>query len=56
MARLHAPSNGTVVVALPFELGLLVETLWWHPLHERDPAHLWLRQIAVRAGHLVTAK
>ncbi|MFD5258294.1 LysR family transcriptional regulator [Streptomyces bobili] len=54
-ARLHSPANGTVVVDLPFELGILVETLWWHPMHDRDPAHTWLRQTAARAGQLVGA-
>nr|WSS59743.1 LysR family transcriptional regulator [Streptomyces sp. NBC_01177] len=55
VARPYSPGNGTVVVDLPFELGLLVETLWWHPMHERDPAHAWLRQTAARAGQLVAA-
>lgn len=52
VARLHAD---TVVstVDLPFELGYLVESLWWHPIHERDPAHIWLRHMASRAGQLI---
>jgi len=41
------------VVDLPFELGVLVETLWWHPLHERDPAHTWFRQMTARAGRMI---
>ena len=36
-------------------MGPLVESLLWHPLHERDPAHTWLRKIAAEAGHLVAA-
>ncbi|MFF4490126.1 LysR family transcriptional regulator [Streptomyces sp. NPDC001544] len=55
IARLFALQGKTSVVDLPFELGVLVETLWWHPMHERDPAHIWLRQIAARAAQLVTA-
>ena len=55
IARPYTPANGTVVVELPFTLGLLVETLWWHPMHDRDPAHTWLRQTAARAGQLVAA-
>jgi hypothetical protein len=34
---------------------MLVEALWWHPMHERDPAHRWLRQAAVRAAERVDA-
>ncbi|WP_128381325.1 hypothetical protein [Streptomyces cavernae] len=49
-----APSgSGRTVVDLPFGVGPLVESLLWHPLHERDPAHIWLRKIAAEAGHLV---
>ncbi|CAM5658358.1 LysR family transcriptional regulator [Streptomyces griseorubiginosus] len=55
IAWLFAPQGKTTILDLPFELGVLVETLWWHPMHERDPAHIWLRQIAARAGQLVTA-
>lgn len=49
----HLPTVRSVVtvVDLPFELGTLVESLWWHPLRERDAAHTWLRQMAVQAGH-----
>jgi hypothetical protein len=32
---------------------MLVEALCRHPMHERDPAHRWLRQVAVRAGELL---
>jgi hypothetical protein len=51
-----APSgSGTTVVDLPFGMGPLMESLLWHPLHERDPGHIWLRKIAAEAGHLVAA-
>jgi len=51
-ARLYSSADVTVV-DLPFELGYLVESLWWHPVHERDPAHIWLRNIASRVGQLI---
>jgi DNA-binding transcriptional LysR family regulator len=54
-ARLFPSDAGTVLVDLPFEAGPLVESLWWHPLHEREPAHMWLRKIASEAGQLVDA-
>nr|WP_206535736.1 LysR substrate-binding domain-containing protein [Microbacterium sp. 4R-513] len=50
VARLAADTPAVAVVEAPFELGLLVEALWWHPVHERDPGHKWLRQAAVRAA------
>jgi DNA-binding transcriptional LysR family regulator len=54
-ARLHTGA-AVSVVDLPFELGHLVESLWWHPIHGRDPAHIWLRQMASRAGQLISAQ
>lgn len=54
-ARLFPAASGTVVLELPFDLGRLVESLWWHPLYERDPAHIWLRKTATEAGRLVAA-
>jgi DNA-binding transcriptional LysR family regulator len=51
-----ASSRGAVSVAgIPFELGVLVEALWWHSMPERDSAHRWLRQIAVWAVEQVEA-
>jgi DNA-binding transcriptional LysR family regulator len=46
-------AHGVVIAQLAFEIGHLVESLWWHQLHERDPAHIWLRRIAAQAGQLV---
>ncbi|MFH8252708.1 LysR family transcriptional regulator [Microbacterium sp. B2969] len=50
VARLAADRSGVTIVEAPFELGMLVEAMWWHPVHERDPGHRWLRQTAVRAA------
>jgi hypothetical protein len=33
----------------PFEAAPLVEAMWWHPLHEDDPEHRYLRDLLVRA-------
>jgi len=32
------------VMALPFPVVPLVEAAWWHPVHERDSGHQWLRE------------
>jgi DNA-binding transcriptional LysR family regulator len=49
-------SGQPITVAQPaFEIGHLVESLWWHPLHEREPAHIWLRRMAAQAGQTVAS-
>jgi DNA-binding transcriptional LysR family regulator len=50
-AALAVAADDVCIVEAPFEMGMLVEAMWWHPMHERDPGHRWLRQAAVRAAH-----
>lgn len=50
VAALSAAGTDIRVVETPFELGLIVEAMWWYPMHERDPGHRWLRRVAVRAA------
>ncbi|MGM7669882.1 LysR family transcriptional regulator [Microbacterium sp. A93] len=40
------------VLELPFEAVPVLNALWWHPVHETDPEHRWLRQVfaAARIG------
>lgn len=40
------------VLELPFEAVPLLNALWWHPVHEPDPEHRWLREVfaAARIG------
>lgn len=33
------------VLPCPFEPLPLVESLWWHPLHDDDPEHAWMREV-----------
>jgi hypothetical protein len=42
------------VLPVPFDADPLVETMWWHPMYEMDPAHRWLRDIVVEAGIEIT--
>jgi len=42
-------------VALPFEPTPLVNALWWHPVHSRDPEHIWMRDLFIEAGGILTA-
>lgn len=41
---------GVRIVDTPVDLGTVIETLWWHPTHERDPGHRWLRSMAALAA------
>jgi DNA-binding transcriptional LysR family regulator len=38
----------------PFDAVPIAEALWWHPMYERDPAHLWLRQRLAEAGRRIS--
>ncbi len=39
----------------PFELGPLVEAMWWHPVYDRDPEHQFFRDLVQRAAHQATS-
>lgn len=41
---------GVKVVAPPFEATPVRNALWWHPVHERDPEHQWMRALFAEAG------
>lgn len=43
---------GVRFLACPFEPVKLVDALWWHPMHGRDPGHVWMRDLFTRAGTL----
>ncbi|MGR7027507.1 LysR family transcriptional regulator [Geodermatophilus sp. URMC 62] len=38
----------------PFELGPLVEAMWWHPVYDHDPEHEFFRDLVVRAARRAT--
>lgn len=51
----HAQRLGGIrVLTLPFDATPVVNALWWHPVHTRDPEHAWLRGIFEEAAHLVS--
>ncbi len=45
LAEMLASGNRLRVLACPWGVVPVVETLWWHPLHTRDPGHAWLRSV-----------
>lgn len=54
LAERLADATGIRALPLPIDTGPIVETLWWHPAHSRDPAHIWLRRVVGDAcAHLV---
>jgi len=38
-----APAAGARIVEIPFDLGTITQTMFWHPRTENNPAHRWLR-------------
>jgi DNA-binding transcriptional LysR family regulator len=44
--------SGVRAVALPFDVGRLVEAMWWHPVFDDDPEHAYLRDLLSRAAAL----
>ncbi|WP_110588044.1 LysR family transcriptional regulator [Microbacterium suaedae] len=53
LAPVVAQTEGIRTAKLPFEATPLVNALWWHPAHERDPEHAWMRQLFEEAGRLI---
>jgi DNA-binding transcriptional LysR family regulator len=47
--------RGIRVFAPPFDATPLVNALWWHPVHTRDPEHAWMRSLFEKAGAEVDA-
>jgi hypothetical protein len=45
---------GIRALPCPFDAGELIETMWWHPVHDRDPEHGYLRDVVVRASETAT--
>ncbi|MFC7340146.1 LysR family transcriptional regulator [Saccharopolyspora griseoalba] len=56
LARRLGPSADVRALPCPWDVLPLPEAFWWHPLHDADPAHLWLREVLREAGRQVTAR
>ncbi|MCI3270709.1 MULTISPECIES: LysR family transcriptional regulator [Streptomyces] len=51
--RLAERLRGVAAVRImepPYQTVPVQETLWWHPVHTHDAAHIWLRETAARVG------
>ncbi len=47
--------SGLRTYELPFEAPPLVNALWWHAIHDRDPEHVWMRRLFIEAADALTA-
>lgn len=47
--------GGVRVLPLPFDATPLVNALWWHPVHNRDSEHEWMRGLFKEAADIVSA-
>ena len=42
------------VLPCPFDVGPLVEAIWWHPMYDEDPEHRYLRDLLLRVAAELT--
>ncbi|MEO8527593.1 MAG: LysR family transcriptional regulator [Pseudolysinimonas sp.] len=55
LAPIMLRGGGVRIVRMPFEPTPLVNALWWHPVHNRDPEHAWMRGLFEEAGAIVAS-
>lgn len=56
LSEYAASVPGIRVLEPPFDATPVVNALWWHPVHGRDPEHTWMRGIFERAAAEVGAE
>jgi hypothetical protein len=49
-----AEALGARILACPFDAVPIVEAFWWHPMHDQDSGHVWLRGLLAEASTLIT--
>jgi DNA-binding transcriptional LysR family regulator len=50
LAHVAQSVPGVRTLTAPFDATPVVNALWWHPVHGRDPEHAWMRSIFERAA------
>ena len=50
LAEAAAQVGGIRILEPPFDATPVVNALWWHPVHGRDPEHAWMRGVFERAA------
>jgi DNA-binding transcriptional LysR family regulator len=48
--RLLPVDVGVRALPCPFEVGELIDAMWWHPVYDRDPEHRFFRGLVERAA------
>jgi LysR family nod box-dependent transcriptional activator len=46
--------GGIRVIDPPFDATDVANALWWHPVHDRDPEHAWMRSLFAQAAQNIT--
>ncbi|GGG25360.1 LysR family transcriptional regulator [Rhodococcoides trifolii] len=54
LVRLLPLNAGIRTLPSPVPLAPMVEAMWWHPVYDRDPEHVYLRDLVVRAARMAT--
>lgn len=54
LVHLLAADVGVRALPCPFEVGPLIDAMWWHPVYDRDPEHSFFRDLVLRAAQAVT--
>ncbi|MGU3437715.1 LysR family transcriptional regulator [Actinomycetes bacterium M1A6_2h] len=54
LVRLLPLNAGIRTLPSPVPLAPMVEAMWWHPVYDRDPEHVFLRDLVVRAARMAT--
>ncbi|HEY8591218.1 MAG TPA: LysR family transcriptional regulator [Naasia sp.] len=44
--------GGVRVLEPPFDATPILNALWWHPVHNRDPEHAWMRTLFEQAARI----
>lgn len=50
LARVALGVGGTRLYEPPFDATPILNAVWWHPVHERDPEHTWMRALFAEAA------
>ncbi|MEU6415340.1 LysR family transcriptional regulator [Microbispora sp. NPDC046933] len=54
LVRLFSVDVGIRSLPCPFEVGPLVDAMWWHPVYDRNPEHAFFRDLLLRAAQQVS--
>ena len=46
--------DGLRILEPPFDATPTANALWWHPVHDRDPEHAWMRSVFLEAAREVS--